>query len=99
MKCLDRYYSEMHHSQNKYSKTINIFLSMYIKKRRRNATTFFDVCNQEKRQVINIIKKILPSTLHYKVLCVIMVVIYSDCSFINLALQFKRVTHLYQHSA
>jgi len=27
-----------------------------------------------------------------------MVVIYSDCSFINLALQFKQATHLYQHS-
>lgn len=70
MKCLDRYYSEMHHSQNKYSKTINIFLSMYIKKRRRNATTFFDVCNQEKRQVINIIRKyyLVPCIIKYYVL-------------------------------
>ena len=70
MKCLDRYYSEMHHSQNKYSKTINIFLSMYIKKRRRNATTFFDVCNQEKRQVINIIIKyyLVPCIIKYYVL-------------------------------
>ena len=64
MKCLDRYYSEMHHSQNKYSKTINIFLSMYIKKRRRNATTFFDVCNQEKRQVINIISLFIVLSNH-----------------------------------
>ena len=35
-------------------KTMNIFLSVYIKKRRRSGATLriFDLCNQEKRQVV-----------------------------------------------
>ena len=35
-------------------KTMNIFLSVYIKKRRRSGATLriFDVCNQEKIQVV-----------------------------------------------
>jgi len=42
------------HSQNKYIKNDEYFLSVYIKKRRRSGATLriFDVCNQKKRQVI-----------------------------------------------
>lgn len=40
----------MHRSQNKYSKMMNIFLGVYITKRRRSAATLRVF--EEKRQVI-----------------------------------------------
>ena len=44
----------MYRLQNKYIKNDDIFLSVYIKKRRRSGATLriFDECNQENRQVI-----------------------------------------------